>query len=254
MLLIAPFAEEGVKIRLTTPLESKPFLRMTLDCLERFGIRVGFSPDLRELEVTKQAYKPVQYQVEGDWASASYLLALGAVAGEVKVENINLGSLQGERVILDFLRDMGASVEIGRDTVTVRQSRLHAIRADFSDSIDLLPTMAALAAVANGTSEFVGIDRARIKESNRISALREGLERMGIKVAEKKNRLTITGSRPRGSIINPRNDHRIAMLFSIPGLLTKTTTINSAECVSKTFPQFWEILKTLGSEVEIDGG
>lgn len=253
ILLISPFAEEGVIIRLTTPLESKPFVLMTLECLERFGVKVEFSKDLREFEVVKQTYQPARYSIEGDWSSASYLLALGAVAGKVKVENINSASLQGDRMILDFMRDMGASIEIARNSVTVSKSRLKAIRADLSDCIDLLPTMAVLATVANGVSEFVGIERARIKESNRVSALREGLEKIGIKVGEARNRLTIIGSRPKGSVIDTRDDHRIAMAFSILGLLTDETTINNAECVSKTFPDFWGILKTLGSEVEVNG-
>ncbi len=253
LLLISPFAEEGVKIRLTTPLESKPFVLMTLDCLQRFGIQVEFSKDLREFEIVKQAYKPAQYRVEGDWSSASYLLALGAVAGEVKVENINPESLQGDKIILNFLRDMGAAVEIDRNLVTVRKSRLHALRADLSDCIDLLPTVAILAAAADGVSEFVGIERARIKESNRVSAVREGLESMGIKVEEQRNRLTIVGSTPKGASIDPRDDHRIAMAFSILALLTEKTVINNAECVTKTFPGFWDIIKKLGSEVEVDG-
>jgi 3-phosphoshikimate 1-carboxyvinyltransferase len=253
LLLIAPFTEEDVKIRLTTPLESKPFLLMTIDCLEKFGIKVEFSKDLREFEVRKQRYKPAQYKIEGDWSSASYLLALGAVAGDVKVANINPESLQGDKVILDLLKEMGASVKIDRDSVTVRKSRLNAIQADLSDCIDLLPTMAVLAAVANGVSELVGTERARLKESDRVAAMREGLVRMGIKVEEPGNKLTIIGSSPHSAVIDPRDDHRIAMAFSIPGLLTEKTIITNAECVSKTFPQFWETLKDLGSEVEIDG-
>jgi 3-phosphoshikimate 1-carboxyvinyltransferase len=253
LLLIAPLADEEVTIRLTTPLESKPFLLMTIDCLERFGIKVEFSQDLREFRVAKQIYQPAQYRVEGDWSSASYLLAMGAVAGEVTVGNVNPLSRQGDKLILDFLRDMGVSVETNRDRVTVRKSKLNAMWADLSDCIDLLPTMAVLASVADGASEFTGIERARIKESDRVSAVREGLERMGISVTEERNRLIVTGSNPKGSVINPRDDHRIAMAFSILGLLAGETTIDNAECVSKTFPGFWETLKKLGSEVETDG-
>lgn len=253
LLFISPLADEGIKIRLTTPLESKPFVLMTLDCLERFGIKVEFSTGLEKFEVSKQVYKPTKYRVEGDWSSASYLLALGALSGEVEVENLNPESWQGDKMILNFLRDMGALVETDKNSVTVRKSRLNAIRADLSHCIDLLPTMAVLAASADGVSEFVGIERARIKESNRVSALREGLEKMGIKVREERNRLIITGSRPKGSVIDTKGDHRIAMAFSILGSVAGETIINDAECVSKTFPQFWDVLKSIGGEVEIDG-
>ncbi len=253
LLLISPFAQEGVKIRLTTPLESKPFVLMTLDCLQRFGVKINSSKDLREFEVLKQTYKPAQYRVEGDWSSASYFLALGAMSGEVEVENLNPKSLQGDKIILNFLRDMGAQVIANKNSVTVRRSRLNALKADLSDCIDLLPTMAVLAAAAEGVSEFVGIERARIKESDRVSAVKEGLERMGIKVGEEKNRLTVVGSKPKGSVIDSKGDHRIAMAFSILGSVAGETVIDSAECVSKTFPQFWEELKSIGGEVEING-
>ena len=253
LLFISPFAEEGVKIRLTTPLESKPFVLMTLDCLEKFGIRVRPSEDLRQFEVSKQAYKPTNYKVEGDWTSASYFLALGAMSGEVEIENLNPESLQGDKMILDFLREMGTSVDIKRDSITLRSSKLNAIKADLSDCIDLLPTMAVLAAVAEGVSEFVGIERARLKESNRVSAVKEGLERMGITVREDRNRITIVGSRPEGATIDSKGDHRIAMAFGILGSSAGETVVENAECVSKTFPQFWSVLKSIGGEVKIDG-
>ncbi len=253
LLLISPLAEEGVKIRLTTPLESKPFVLMTLDCLERFGIKVESSTDLRRFEVLKQTYKPAKYEVEGDWSSASYFLALGALSGEVKVENLNPQSRQGDKIILDFLRDMGALVEINQNSVTVRKSSLKAIRADLSDCIDLLPTLAILAAAADGVSELTGIDRARLKESNRVAAVREGLEKMGIKAIEERNRLTISGLKPKSAVIDPRGDHRLAMAFGILGSEAGGTVINDAECIAKTYPQFWEELKSIGGEVKING-
>ncbi len=253
LLLISPFADEGIKIRLTTPLESQPFVLMTMECLKAFGIKVEFSKDLREFETSKQTYKPAKYIVEGDWSSASYLLALGALSGKVEVENLDTESMQGDKVIFNFLRDMGASVTVGQNSVTAGKSRLKAIRANLSDCIDLLPTMAVLAAAAEGVSEFTGIERARLKESDRASALREGLEGMGIKVVEERNRLTITGSSAKGSVIDTRGDHRIAMAFSLLGSVVGGTVIDDAECVSKTYPEFWDTLKSIGGEVKIDG-
>ncbi len=252
LLLIAPLAEEGIKIRLTTPLESKPYVVMTLDCLRKFGIEIQASPDLREFDIPPQVYKPARYLVEGDWSSASYLLALGALSGPVTVANLNPQSRQGDKILLSLLKEMGALVEVDKSTVTVRKSRLTALKADLSDSIDLLPTMAVLAAVAKGTSEFIGIERARVKESNRVLAVREGLERMGITVREERNRLAITGAAPRGAIIDPKDDHRIAMAFSVLGTVTGKTVISNADCVSKTYPEFWEVLRSIGGEVQED--
>ncbi len=252
LLLVAPFAGRGMTIRLTTPLESKPYVLMTLECLRKFGIEVvANSPD--RFEIARQTYRPTRYEVEGDWSSASYFLAMGAISGSVEIENLNPESLQGDKALLKFLRDMGAEVRVNKNSVSVRKSRLNAIRANLTDCIDLLPTMAALAAAAGGVSELTGIDRARLKESNRVSAMREGLERMGVKVTEAKDRLTITGSKARGALIDTRGDHRIAMAFSVLGTAVGDTIINEAECVNKTFPEFWDILKSIGGRLETDG-
>ncbi|MCK4263086.1 MAG: 3-phosphoshikimate 1-carboxyvinyltransferase, partial [Dehalococcoidia bacterium] len=253
LLLIGPFADEPVRITLTTPLESKPYVLMTVECLERFGVKVEMSEDLSEFKVLKQTYRPTRYEVEGDWSSASCLLALGALCGEVGIENLNPESLQSDKAILDLLRDMGATVHVNQQAVVVTKSKLNAIRADLSDCIDLLPAVAVLAAAANGVSELVGIERARIKESNRVAALREGLERMGIRVGEDSDRLTIAGAEPRGAVIDTWHDHRIAMAFGALGLAAGGTVINGAECVSKTFPEFWERVKSIGGEVKISG-
>jgi 3-phosphoshikimate 1-carboxyvinyltransferase len=156
-------------------------------------------------------------------------------------------------VLATFLQDMGASVTIKQNSLRVKKAGLKAIKADLTDAIDLVPTMAILAAVADGTSEFTGISRARLKESDRVAAVKEGLERMGVKAVAEKNRLTITGSKPYGAMIDSQSDHRIAMAFSLLGTVVGRTTIEGAECVAKTYPEFWDVLKSLGGRVEIDG-
>ncbi|MDO8717350.1 MAG: 3-phosphoshikimate 1-carboxyvinyltransferase [Dehalococcoidales bacterium] len=253
LLLISPFASEGMSIRITTPLESQSFVLMTLECLKLFGIEVKVSSDLREFNTAEQVYRPARYMVEGDWTSASYLLALGALGGDVIVDNLNPESLQGDKCIIGFLKDMGASVAVDRNSIRVKKSKLKAIKANLNDCIDLLPTLAVLAAAAVGQSRFNGISRARLKESNRISAVREGLEKMGIKVAEEEDGLTITGASPKGAVIDSKNDHRIAMAFSMLGILAGDTIIEQAECVSKTYPEFWKTFKSIGGEVKTDG-
>ena len=252
LLLISPLTDEETRIRLTTALESQPYVMMTIECLEQFGIRVEVSSDFREYTTAKQSYRPTVYGVEGDWSSASYLLALGALSGRVEVENLNQASLQGDKAIVEFLRKMGASITVSENTVSAKRSKLEAIKADLTECTDLLPTVAVLAAAAEGTSELRGIERARLKESDRPSALSEGLQKMGIKVTEEKNRLTITGSPARGALIDTRGDHRIAMAFSLLGSVVSNTVIDHAECVSKTYPEYWETLKSLGGEVKID--
>jgi 3-phosphoshikimate 1-carboxyvinyltransferase len=252
LLLISPLAEEEVTILLTTPPRSKPYLEMTLDCMQRFGVEARASDDLMQFKVSRKVYKPTEYKVEGDWSSASYLLALGAASGQVTITNLNRDSFQGDRIMLNLLQEMGAEVVISESSIMVRKSKLRAIKADLADCIDLLPTMAVLAAVAYGQSQFTGISRARLKESNRVLALKEGLERMGIPVAEEEDSLTITGTKPTGSTVDSFGDHRIAMAFSILGSVVGDTTINGAECVSKTYPEFWQVFNSLGGEVKLD--
>jgi 3-phosphoshikimate 1-carboxyvinyltransferase len=253
LLFISPYADEGMTVRLTTPLESRTYVSMTLDCLSRFGIEINTSNDMREYRTTRQTYKPTRYMIEGDWSSASYLLAAGAIAGNIVVKNLNPDSLQGDKVLLTLLKDMGISVEIGNDSITVKESSLKAIKADLTDCIDLLPTVAMLAAMAEGTSEFTGIARARIKESNRVSAVKAGLETAGIDVIEENDKLIITGGEINSAEINSNNDHRIAMAFSLLGLKAGNIQIENAECVSKTYPEFWDILKRIGGKVKTDG-
>jgi 3-phosphoshikimate 1-carboxyvinyltransferase len=246
LLLIAPLAETNTQIRLTTTLESSSYVLMTLECLRKFGVQIKYSEYLREFETYPQVYKPARYRVEGDWSSASYLLGMGAVAGETTVENLNSQSLQGDRAIVALLRDMNASIEVNNNWVRVKKNKLKAIKANLNDCIDILPTVAVLAALAQGTSEFFGIQRARLKESNRITAVKEGLERTGIKVVEEPDRFIVTGGKPKNANIDSRNDHRIAMAFSLLGAAAGGITIEGAECVSKTFPAYWDTLRKLG--------
>ena len=253
LLFIAPLATHEITIKLSSPPESKPYVMMTLDCMHSFGVKVRPSPGLRSFKVARQSYKPALYSVEGDWSSASYLLALGAAAGEAQVDNLNIHSHQADRAIVELLKRMGANIHTGHDAVRVKKSPLKPLRADLSDCIDLLPTVAVLAAAAGGISELNGIGRARLKESDRVAAVREGLERMGIHVNEGKDRLFIMGGRPRGAAVDSKGDHRIAMAFSILGILAGDTIIEGAECVSKTYPEFWDILESMGGEVTLDG-
>ena len=253
LMFIAPLAAEGLTIELTSRLESKPYILMTRDCMHAFGVEIHHNLDFTHINIHHQPYKPAKYIVEGDWSSASYLLALGAVAGETEVTNLNPKSRQADSEIWILLNRMGAHMKAGHGALTLRQSKLHAFRADLSDCIDLLPTLAALAAVTDGVSEFTGVIRARLKESDRVAAMTEGLHRMGIKIKEEPDRLLITGGVPHGAVIDSKGDHRIAMAFSILGVLAGDTVIEGAECINKTFPAYWKILRNLGAQVTLDG-
>ncbi len=250
LLLAAPLASRGAEISLSTPPSSKPYIDMTLETMQRFGVAVKTSDDRTYYEVARQHYSPAAFRVEGDWSSAAYFLALGALAGEIKVTELDPGSMQADRIVLKFLQDMGADLTVGKDSVAVRKSCLGAIEADLSDCIDLLPTMAVLAAAARGTSRFRGIGRARLKESDRVAAVSEGLRRLGVPVSFEKDSIAITGAEIKGAIVDSFGDHRIAMAFGVLGAVAGDIIIKDAGCVSKTYPDFWQVFEGVGGRIE----
>ncbi len=279
LMLAAPLTRQGIAIRLVTPLTSKPYVLMTIAMLRKFGVTVKSQVD--RFVIPAQRYQPANVTIEGDWSSASYFLALGGASnGGVTVDNLSTSSLQGDRVILDHLRTMGAGVRVSGNSVTVTGRPLRAIHADMTDAIDLLPTMACLAAMANGTSVLTGIERARIKESNRVAAVKQGLERLGVEVTETQDRMTIIGLPTMKKVqetygeaekemvveehgpvvIDSFDDHRIAMAFGMLGAAVGGEIFNNtqvpkpiidrAECVAKTFPNFWVLMKSVGVQME----
>jgi 3-phosphoshikimate 1-carboxyvinyltransferase len=252
LLLLAPFSPRGLTIRLTAPLTSRSYVEMTIACLREFGIHVDASPE--KYFVRRQIYRPARIEVEGDWSSASYFLALGAACGETAVVNLKPDSLQGDRIILDYLRKMGANIWVAKDSsVNIFRSELKAIPAYLADSIDLLPTVAVLAALARGKSELSGIASARRKESDRVKAVKNNLEKLGVEVVETEDTLIITGpvEAPKEPvIIESYGDHRIAMAFGVLGAATGGITITGPESVAKTYPAFWDMLRRLGVGME----
>jgi len=247
LLLAAPMATGPVSIRLSSPAQSRAYLLMTLETMKHFGVTVDYGDKLGEFQIRPQAYRPAVYTVEGDWSSAAFLLAAGALSGEVTVTNLNTASLQSDTRIAELLQTMGAPVTQNEDgSLTVSRASLRSLEADLNECIDLLPVMAVLAAAARGTSRFSGIARARLKESDRVAAVREGLSRLGIATEEETDVLSVTGGTAGEAIIDSRQDHRIAMAFAVLGTQRGNLSIDGAECVAKTFPAFWEALSALG--------
>jgi len=249
LLLVAPLADPAVSLKLTTPLESKPYVSMTMEAQRRFGVVVQTSGDMREFQVRRQTYHPTEFAVEGDWSSTAYMLAAGALAGKVTVHGLNPESLQADQAIIDILKEMGGDVDLKGATVSVRSSGLNGLEFDMSDCPDLFPLVSAICAVADGTSVLSSVKRLQYKESDRVVSMVEGLRKMGVKATRSEDSVTIVGTNPRGGLIDPKGDHRIAMAFSVVGLVAEgKTVIQNAECVSKSYPGFWDDLEALGVE------
>ena len=250
ILLAAPYAETPVELRITTRVESKPYVKMTLDVMRKSGIKAEYSENLEHFHIPNGKYSPLSTRIEGDWSSAAYMLAAGTLAGKVHVDNLDLASSQADKEIISILNEMGAYIKIKGKRITAEMSKLNAIETDLSDCPDLFPIVACLCSVAEGTSRLTGLSRLRIKESDRLSAMMEGLHRMGLEIIGDDDSARITGGRPRGAVIDPFNDHRIAMSFAVLSNVAEgETTIMNPECVSKSYPGFWDDLRQIGAKI-----
>ena len=253
LLLAAPLAQTPIEISILGRLESKSYVEMTLNMQSRFGVRVDTAEDLSKFCISGGSYDPALVQIEGDWSSATFLLAGTAMAGrKVQILGLDKESLQADRYLLQILARMSAHVNQDSDSVTVEKAELMPVEVDVSDCPDLFPAVCALSAVTDGVSKITGIRRLRMKESNRVLAMSLGLKELGVRTVESEDSLVIHGGRPRKAILNPHHDHRIAMAFALLGLCTNELTIIDAECVSKSYPSFWSDLQSLGAEVIVD--
>ncbi|MCW3979451.1 MAG: 3-phosphoshikimate 1-carboxyvinyltransferase [Candidatus Bathyarchaeota archaeon] len=253
ILIAAPRGERDTTLILTTRLESRPYVELTMEVQRIFGVSVEASEGMEKFRIERQSYHPADVTVERDWSTAAFLLGAGALAGGVTVEDLNMGSSQADAAILGILDEMGATLVLRGGSITVEKAPLSGIELDLSDSPDLFPVVASLCAAASGRSVLRGLRRLRLKESDRVAAMTGGLGQMGVRCELVDDTLTIEGGSPKGCVIDPWGDHRIAMAFSILSLAAEgETTILDAECVNKSYPGFWGDLEALGVEIARD--
>ena len=251
LLLALPLAPGDSELEVRG-LASGGYVDLTLATMRAFGVGVEAGGDARD-PVFRIAggrrYRAADFRVEGDWSGAAFLLVAGAVAGgTVIVEGLDPASAQPDRAALDALRDSGALVEVSPGAVAVSRGALRAFRFDARDRPDLFPPLAVLAAYCPGTSELVGVSRLRGKESDRAAALRDGLGGLGIRVRVEGDSLLIEGGRPGAGEVDSRGDHRIAMAAAVAALgALGPVLVRGAECVSKSWPTFFEDLGRLTS-------
>ncbi|HOP85573.1 MAG TPA: 3-phosphoshikimate 1-carboxyvinyltransferase [Syntrophorhabdaceae bacterium] len=226
-------------------LKSKPYLKMTLEMMQRFGVHCDFNDRLNRFFIQgNQRYKATEYAVEGDWSGAAFMLVAGAISGSITVTGLNINSNQADRVIVDVLKMAGASINVEADRVTVTQGELEAIEFNAEDCPDIVPPVVALAAHCKGKTILGGIERLRIKESNRLDALIKEFSKMGINIYIEKERLVIEGGKVKSAVIEPHGDHRIAMACAVCGLAGEgQIIIKNPECVAKSYPLFFQNLE-----------
>ena len=265
ILISAPLSKLGVKLHVLPVFKSKNYVDMTLDIMEKFGVKINkgfyFKHDacdkehencrIEVFEVDKQDYVACDYVVEGDYSSASYLLALIAInGGKARILNLFKDSKQGDKLILDILQNMGCTIFCGDDFVEiVSDGVLKAIDVDLSDAPDLLLTVAVLAAMADGTSNIYGVSHARVKETDRIDVTCRELEKLGCELIERDDGMSITGGVGSGRV-DSHGDHRLAMAFSLFGL-KYDVEICDGEVFDVSFPNFIEVMAELGFYLEL---
>jgi 3-phosphoshikimate 1-carboxyvinyltransferase len=249
LLLAAPYASRDTHIHIMGSLPSKPYVKMTIDVMTRFGVDVHQGDDKSFSVPALQTYEPRDYPVEGDASSATYFMAAAAICGgTVRISNLNVHSSQGDLRFVDILKTMGCVVSQmgGGLEITGPLSNHGDLAFDLADVPDMVPALAVVSAFRKGRTVLKNIAHLRVKESDRIAALTSELRKTGVHVDERHDEMTVQGMPTVGAIIECYNDHRIAMSFAVAGLGIKGIVINDPDCVKKSFPDFWEKLKALG--------
>ncbi len=252
LLFALPILDGDSEIVLTTRLESKPYIDLTIKVMRDFGVEVQ-ETESGYLVRGNQQYKTRDYIVESDWSQAAFFLVGGAVGKSVALKGLDMNSVQGDKAIVDILKKFGADIEIKENEIISRKAELKGIKVDVSDIPDTVPALAVAAAYANGRTEIVGGERLRFKESDRIESVVSNLKRLGADVTETSDGMIINGGKKlKGAELLGYNDHRIVMAFSIAALFAGgETIITEANSINKTYPSFFEDYNRIGGHANV---
>ncbi|NQU63515.1 MAG: 3-phosphoshikimate 1-carboxyvinyltransferase, partial [SAR324 cluster bacterium] len=247
IMLAAAYAKNQTTIQITGNLVSKSYVELTIDMMSAFGVRCDWLSDNCLTIMPGQRYLGRNFSIEGDASSASYFFGLAAITqGEIKVTGIRPDSSQGDLGFLGILEQMGCDVHWEDDGVVVAGKPLKAIEIDMNSMSDVAPTLAVVALFAEGTTKILNVGNMRIKECDRLHALTTELRKLGAKVEEDKTGINITGGGLyKGTELDTWGDHRMAMSLSLAGLKIPDVIIRNPDCVSKTFPTFFEMFMPL---------
>lgn len=252
-LLLALAGVDGDSaIILTTPLQSKPYVDMTIKVMSDFGVDI-METDFGYLIHGNSKFKQIDYTVEGDWSQAAFFLVAGALCGNVTVKGLDLNSTQGDKAIVDVIRRFGGDISIDENGVHSNGGVLKGIELDATDIPDLVPIIAVLGAFAHGTTVISGAQRLRFKESDRIESVVTNLKLIGADVTQTPDGMIING----GTLLHSAslkgfNDHRIVMAFSVAGLLLDGgLEIDDASSINKSYPSFFDDYNMLGGRADV---
>ena len=255
LLFALPLLEGDSEIVLTTAVESRGYIDMTLKTLKIFGVAVEETENGWKIPGGQTFEGPRMRFTEGDWSNAAFWLTAGAIKGSIGCQGLDMESAQGDRAIVSLLEEFGAETKMILNQITVTNKEMKGIRIDASQIPDLVPILCIAGAAAEGTTEITNAGRLRMKESDRLAVMAECLQKIGVEVEEREDGLVITGgcNPPEGEIIiDSHNDHRIVMAMAIAAVsLGVDITIENADAVNKSYPSFFVELKKLGGVVDV---
>lgn len=251
LLFALPLLDGDSEIRLIPPVESKPYINMTVATLKKFGIEVTESGDSYFVKGNQKYTSPGEIRIDGDWSNGAFFAAFGAVS-DITVNGLFPDSIQGDKEIADIVKKMGADSSLSQSSLHVSKNQLHGIDIDVKNIPDLVPVIATLAVFAEGTTNIYNAERLRIKESDRLATVAEIINLAGGDVTEKPGGLVIRGGRKLKDCftINAYNDHRLVMAAAILASHS-VVTVENAQTVSKSYPLFFEDLTKLGGICDV---
>ena len=255
LLFALPLLEGDSQITLIPPVESKPYIDMTVATLHDFGILIEEAENTYIIKGNQKYISPKEINVEGDWSNSAFFLCAGALSKDgVTVTGLNTNSTQGDKKILDILKRMGASVEVNNDEITVKKNKLMGTMVNGGDIPDLVPIASVMGAMCDkGVTHIVNASRLRLKESDRIATTESLLTKVGAAVSETDDGLVIWGENDLiGGRVEGANDHRIVMSAAILSCLCALPVdIVGAEAVGKSYPHFFEDFNSLGGKANV---
>ena len=263
LLFALPLLQGDSKIVLEGTLVSKDYVELTLEILKKFSVSIERTDYGFFVKGNQKYVKPQDFELEGDWSSAAFPLALGLICGEVEACGISAQSLQADRAFFDISKKMGGDISFSANGCVSKKSSLHGIDFDASNCPDIVPILCVLAGFASGETVIRGVDRLRQKESDRLTAVQELLGQFGIITEYESNLLTICG---KGEVFEAERrdereltvdgfaDHRIAMSGIVAGLAVGGTKVLGVECINKSYPSFTRDIAALGANIELTKG
>lgn len=252
LLFALPLLSGDSIIELTSPLESKGYIDLTLFILKLYGIDI-LNHEYKQFIIRgRQEYQPCDYRVEADFSQAAFYLVAGALGNDVVVQNLNLESLQGDKAVLDYLKKMNCTLQTCEDGIKVVCHDLKATTIDASQCPDVIPVLSLALALSRGHGQVIQAKRLRIKECDRLSATVQELNALKAQVIEHEDSMEFNGvSCLEGGHVCAHDDHRMAMMLAIASTVCQQPLIiDNKECVKKSYPGFWEDFVSLGGKID----